>query len=97
MMIRPAADLQKDWKGISDYCKEFNKPVYLTEDGAGEYVLLQLDRYEALLEEIDIVGKVLSSEADYYRDGISYSMDEVRQMLREVIDGAEDNSKESAA
>jgi len=96
-MIRPVDDLQKDWKSISDYCKECNKPVYLTEEGVGGYALMSLTHYEDLKEMLHIQGAVLSAEADFYKDGISYTLEEVDQMMREVIDGAAAGQSEQAA
>ena len=97
MMIRPAADLQKDWESVSGYCKEFDEPVYLTEDGTGEFVLMSLSHYQSLKETLEIQGKVLSAEADFYKDGISYTPEEVDRMMREVIDGTATGQSEQAA
>ena len=97
MMIRSLDDLVNDRKAITDFCDEFNEPVYLTEGGRGKYALMSLTHYEDLKEMLDIQGAVLSSEADYYKDGISYTPEEVDRMLREVIDGRTERSEQAAA
>ena len=86
MMIRPVSALQNDFKSLAAYCKEFDEPVFLTEDGAGEYVFMRMACYEKMNEMLTVQGKVLSAEADFYKDGTSYTLEEVDRMMREVID-----------
>ncbi|MDO4379070.1 MAG: type II toxin-antitoxin system prevent-host-death family antitoxin, partial [Erysipelotrichia bacterium] len=38
--IRPSADLRNDYNSIIDYCKETNKPVFITKNGHGDAVIL---------------------------------------------------------
>ncbi|MCL2446434.1 MAG: type II toxin-antitoxin system Phd/YefM family antitoxin [Oscillospiraceae bacterium] len=85
-MIRPVEDLQKNFSDLRQYCKEFNKPVFLTEDGKGEFVLMSHEHYEAMQEELDLTVALFESQLEFAEDGKSYSMDEVDLMLREVID-----------
>ena len=69
MMIRPVADLQNDWKGISGYCKEFNKPVYLTEDGTGDCVLMSMKQYNRLEQKLEALAnrtRDIEHELDIY-------------------------------
>jgi PHD/YefM family antitoxin component YafN of YafNO toxin-antitoxin module len=97
MMIRPLDDLVNDRKSITDFCDQVNEPVFLTEDGRGKYALMSLAHYEDLKEMLDVQGAVLSAEADYYKDGIFYTLEEADQMMREAIDGATAKQSEQAA
>jgi len=90
-MIRPVEALRDDFKSIADFCNNSSKPVCLTENGEGAFVLMSLASYKARLEQIEEMETtiaVLESMLDYYEDGKSYTLEEVDQQLREVIDKA---------
>jgi len=87
MMTRPLSDLQNDWEAIYGYCKEYNEPVYLAETGKDGLVLMSQASYESRIEELQTTITVLEAEADYRKDGISYTWEEVDRMAREAIYG----------
>jgi PHD/YefM family antitoxin component YafN of YafNO toxin-antitoxin module len=96
MMIKSAEMLQSNFKELADHCDEFNEPVFLTEGGEGRYVLMSTYHYESLLEMLDIQGSVLSSIAEWHKTGVSYTMEEVDQMMREAIDEVARQSQQAA-
>jgi prevent-host-death family protein len=47
--IRPISELKNHFTTIADICRNNNEPVYLTQKGRGEFVLMSLAGYEDLL------------------------------------------------
>ena len=41
--IRPSSDLRNKYKEISSICKEKKKPVFITVNGRGDTVLLDIE------------------------------------------------------
>jgi len=87
MMIRPVETLQNDFKSIADYCKEFNKPVFLTENGEGAFVLMSLASYEAKREMFDLTVKLFEAELQFTDGSPTYTTEEVTQILEDAING----------
>ena len=77
MMIRPASAIPNDYRSMFTYCREKKKPVFLTEEGEGQYVLMSLDRYHAQNELLDLRAKLLEAELEIER-GEYYTLDEVK-------------------
>ena len=69
MTIKPSAAIRKNYNNISTLCKESGEPVYLTKNGEGDLVVMDIvsfSRREAMLkvrenlvaaEEDRMVGK----------------------------------------
>ena len=88
MMIRPRTALESDSERseIFSYCREAQKPVFLTENGSGEFVLMSLESYEEQMEMLKLKADLFEAELDFHTNK-SYSLDEVSQMMKEIING----------
>ena len=51
--IRPVSDLRNKFPEIEDIVKQGN-PVYLTKNGYGAMVVLSLEQYAALTDEVEL-------------------------------------------
>lgn len=54
MYIRPVSDLRNKYPEIEELVLKEDKAVYLTKNGYGSMVVLSLEKYESLLNEIDM-------------------------------------------
>lgn len=54
MYIRPVSDLRNKYPEIEELVLKEDKTVYLTKNGYGSMVVLSLEKYESLLNEIDM-------------------------------------------
>ena len=62
--IRPLSDFRANAAAVVKQVQETQRPVILTQHGRGAAVLLDLARYEELLEEIELLRDVRQAEAD---------------------------------
>lgn len=54
MNIRPVSDLQNKYPEIENIVLKTGKPVLLTKNGYGSMVLLSLEQYAALTDDVEI-------------------------------------------
>ena len=46
--IRPSSDLRNKYNEISDFCRTYNEPVFITKNGVGDLVVLSNVEFERL-------------------------------------------------
>ena len=73
--IRPVSDLRNKFPEIEKIVMETGEPVYLTKNGYGSMVVMSIEQYSALTDEVELK----LDEADRMADStdIRYSGDEV--------------------
>jgi len=82
MQIRPVSDLRNKFPEIEGVVREGN-PVFLTKNGYGSMVVMSLERYAELIDDIEMK----MDEADRVADSsdVRYSHEEVFSRLRNRI------------
>ncbi len=45
MNIRPSAAIRQNYNEIADFCKKTLEPVFLTKNGEGDLVVMDLETY----------------------------------------------------
>ena len=85
--IRPVSDLRNKFPEIEELVRETNEPVYLTKNGRGSMVLLSLEQYAALSDDIEFLLDEADKEAD--STDIRYTHDEVFSRVRKRINAGE--------
>ena len=82
--IRPVSDLRNKFTEIEEYVKQ-GQPVYLTKNGYGSMVVLSLEQYSALTDEIEI--KLDEADKAAAADSVRYTEEEVFGRARERVNG----------
>lgn len=82
--IRPVSDLRNKFTEIEDSVKQ-GQPVYLTKNGYGSMVVLSLEQYAALTDEIEI--KLDEADKAAAADSTRYTEDEVFGSVRARVNG----------
>lgn len=54
IQIRPVSDLRNKFPEIEDIVTKEGKPVFLTKNGYGTMVVLSLEKYSELVDDIEI-------------------------------------------
>lgn len=52
--IRPSSDLRNSYNQISEYCHTYNEPVYITKNGKGDLVVMDINTYEKLVGHFEL-------------------------------------------
>lgn len=80
--IRPVSDLRNKFMEIEEIVKK-GEPVYLTKNGYGSMVVLSLELYAALTDEIEM--KLDEADKAAAADSVRYTEDEVFSRVRNRI------------
>ena len=83
--IRPVSDLRNKFPEIEDIVLKSGEPVYLTKNGYGSMVVLSLEQYSALIDEVEL--KLDEADRAAARSDVRYSGEEVFKRAREHIHG----------
>lgn len=84
IQIRPVSDLRNKFPEIENVVKE-GEPVYLTKNGYGSMVVLSLEKYAELTNDVEM--KLDEADKIASLDNTRYTHDEVFNRLREDLNG----------
>ncbi|NLB41551.1 MAG: type II toxin-antitoxin system Phd/YefM family antitoxin [Clostridiales bacterium] len=84
IQIRPVSDLRNKFPEIEEIVVKEGKPVYLTKNGYGSVVVLSLEKYAELTDDIEF--KLDEADKEANSTDIRYSHDEVFSRVRARID-----------
>lgn len=99
--IRPVSDLRNKYPEIEDLVLKEDEAVYLTKNGYGSMVVMSLEKYSQMIEELEIdkrvaekfgnvdIEKVLEEAEEEANNPNTeyYSHEEVFDSLRRIING----------
>jgi len=88
MTIKPSTALRNEYNSISALCREKHEPVFLTKNGEGDLVVMSIEAYEYREEMLDLREKLLVSEANRLSGAKTYTVAEVSERLKGLIDGS---------
>ncbi len=63
-IIRPSSDLRNKYGEISEFCHEYNEPVYITKNGKGDLAVMSIEAYELIVGKFELRKLLMESEAD---------------------------------
>jgi prevent-host-death family protein len=81
--IRPVSDLRNHYSEIENVVLNTGKPVFLTKNGYGSMVVMSLEQYSALTDEIEY--KLAEADKLAELTDVRYSADEVFGRVRKRI------------
>lgn len=84
IQIRPISDLRNKFTEIEGIVKK-GEPVYLTKNGYGSMVVMSLEAYSKLVEDVE--GALDEADRVASEDSKRMSHKEVFDTLRERVDG----------
>lgn len=91
MNIKPSAAIRKNYNEISTLCKATGEPVYLTKNGEGDLVVMDIDAFTRRESMLRLRESLVAVEEDKLAGKKGYSIDEIDNMLKqtiaEVVDG----------
>jgi PHD/YefM family antitoxin component YafN of YafNO toxin-antitoxin module len=91
MNIKPSAAIRKNYNEISELCKRSGEPVYLTKNGEGDLVVMDIEAFARRESMLCLRENLIAAEEGRLSGKPGYSIDEVSSMMkiavREVLDG----------
>ena len=91
MNIKPSAAIRKNYNEISTLCKETGEPIYLTKNGEGDLVVMDISAFTRRESMLRLRESLVAVEEDRLAGKKGFSIEEVDEMMkkaiREVADG----------
>lgn len=87
MKIIASAEIRTNYNAVIEECRQTGEPVYLTKNGQGEAVVMDIASFERREQILRAQQMVLESYIDQLAGAKSFSTDEVRSMMNQIIDG----------
>ncbi len=82
MIIKPTTALRTEFGEITRICKERSEPIYLTENGEGELVVMSIAAFERREAMLNLKAKLLEAEQQRLSGTPTYSTENVREYIR---------------
>lgn len=88
MTIRPSAAMRQNYNEIAELCRSTSEPVFLTKNGEGDLVVMDIDTYNRKEKMLKLREKLLAVEENRMHGSKGYTVDEVATMMRNAIEEA---------
>lgn len=92
MIIKPSAAIRQNYNEVSEICKKTKEPVFLTKNGEGDLVVMDIEVYKRREKMLKLREELLAVEEARVQGMTEYTVDELSIYLDEVIKGANDDS-----
>ncbi len=95
MQIKPSASIRQNYNEIAALCKSSGEPVYLTKNGEGDLVVMDIDTFTRREKMLKLREELLSVEEDRMAGRTGVTPDELDSYLESIIDEVEHGKKAS--
>ena len=85
MIIKASAALRNEYGAISDMAKKTKEPIYITKNGEGDLVVMNIDAFEKREQILELRAKVLQAEQERIEGAETMSIAETKKRLRERL------------
>lgn len=85
MNIRPSAAIRQNYNEIAELCKKTGEPIYLTKNGEGDLVVMDIEAFTRREKMLKLREELLQVEADRIAGVKDVTLDELSDYLDEVI------------
>ena len=86
MNIRPSAAIRQNYNEIAELCRKTAAPVYLTKNGEGDLVVMDLDTFTRREKMLQLREHLISVEEDRLAGRTGCTIDELDTLLGTAID-----------
>lgn len=87
MNIRPSASIRQNYNEIANLCRKTAEPVFLTKNGEGDLVVMDIDTFNRREKMLKLREELLAVEEDRLQGRGRCSLDELDAYLDDVMAG----------
>ena len=86
MNIRPSAAIRQNYNEIADLCRRTQEPVYLTKNGEGDLVIMDIESFTRREKMLKLRENLLAVEEDRAMGRRGCTIDELDRFLDSGLD-----------
>lgn len=88
MNIRPSAAIRQNYNEIADRCRRTAEPVFLTKNGEGDLVVMDIETFNCREKMLRLRDELLAVEEDRLHGNTGCMLDELDSYLDSIINEA---------
>ena len=85
MNIKPSAAIRQNYKEIAELCRTTGEPVYLTKNGEGDLVVMDIEAFSRREKMLKLREELLNVEEARLRGERDFSAEEVAAMMEKAV------------
>jgi len=89
MLIKPSATIRQNYNEIADLCRKTQEPVYLTKNGEGDIVVMDVESFVRREKMLRLREELLAVEEDRAAGRLGVTPDELECYLEGIINEVE--------
>lgn len=87
MTIRASADIRTNYNAVIEECRQTGEPIYLTKNGKGDSVVMDIASFERREQLLRAQQMVLEAYIDNLSGAKTFTTEEVKMMMDKIIKG----------
>ncbi|MCL2322788.1 MAG: type II toxin-antitoxin system Phd/YefM family antitoxin [Oscillospiraceae bacterium] len=84
-IIKSSSDIRKNYNQIAELCRNSKVPVFLTRNGSGDTVIMDIETYSRREEDLKSAERLLAAERARLEGTKGYTVEEFKQNMKEAI------------
>ena len=92
MLIKPSATIRQNYNEIAALCRTSKEPVFLTKNGEGDLVVMDIETYTRREKMLKLREELLAVEEDRAAGRTGITPDELEDYLDGIINEVENAS-----
>ena len=88
MQNKPSAAIRQNYNEIADLCRKCAEPIFLTKNGEGDLVVMDIETYARREQMLQLREELLAVEEDKIAGRTGSSIDELESYLDDIIERA---------
>jgi prevent-host-death family protein len=85
-IIKPSSELRKNYNSVAEICRTRKVPVFLTKNGEGDMVLMDIATYSRREEELALAQHLAAVELARLSGTRDLGIEEFKKNMLEAID-----------
>jgi PHD/YefM family antitoxin component YafN of YafNO toxin-antitoxin module len=84
-IIKPSSEIRKNYNSIAELCRTSHAPVFLTRNGEGDMVIMDIETYNRREEDLASAERLAAAERARAAGAKGYTVEEFEQHIRDAI------------
>ncbi len=86
MNIKPSAAIRQNYNEIAELCRSTGEPVYLTKNGEGDLVVMDIEAFTRREKMLKLREELLAVEEARLHGAKDYTLEEVVSMMTQTVE-----------